>query len=326
MKVFVTGGTGFIGGAVVRRLLDRGDEVVALVRDPSKAGTLTAQGATLVQGDLADDYVMRTAMEDVDAVIHSAAVYEVGIAQKSRPAMYDANVRGTERVLRDALAVGVQRVVYVSTVAVLGNTQGVVADESTAHPGTFTSYYEETKRLAHDVVERLCSEGLPCVIVQPGAVYGPGDHSQLGNLLDQLLKGRLPLIALGGAGLTLVHRDDVAEGIVLALDKGRTGESYVLGGHVGTLREFLDTAARVAGRAAPKVEVPTGVLRAVAPLGPVIGPVLGYPPNMRELVASADGVTFWASDAKARRELGYTTRSLEQGLRDTLVAEGRIKA
>jgi nucleoside-diphosphate-sugar epimerase len=253
-------------------------------------------------------------------------VYEVGIADKARPAMYDANVRGTERVLRDALTAGVGRVVYVSTVATFGNTGGAVVDESHEHPGTYTSYYEETKHQAHEIAVRLCAEGLQCVIVQPGAVYGPGDHSQLGNLLDQLLKGRLPLIALGGAGLTLVHRDDVAAGIVLALDKGKAGESYVLGGHVGTLREFVDTAARVAGRSAPRIEVPSGVLRAVAPLGPVIGPVLGYPPNMRELVSSADGVTFWATDAKARRELGYTTRSLEQGLRDTLVADGRLPA
>ena len=326
MRVFVTGATGFIGGAVARRLRDRGDDVVALVRDPGKAGSLGAQGVRIVQGDLGDRYVMRSAMEDVDAVIHSAAAYQVGIPDKDRAAMYATNVRGTECVLENAREADVQKVVYVSTVATLGNTNGVVVDETHPHPGTYTSYYEETKLLAHQVAERLIAEGLPCVVVQPGAVYGPGDHSQLGNLLDQLLKGRLPLMAMGSAGLTFVHRDDVAEGIVRALDKGTPGESYVLGGHVGTLREFVDTAAKVARRRPPRAEVPTAVLRAVAPLGPVLGPVLGYPPNMHELLSSADGVTFWATDTKARDHLGYTTRSLVDGLRDTLVADGRLPA
>lgn len=324
MKVFLTGATGFIGGAVARLLHERGDDVVALVRAPAKAESLSALGVRLVQGDLGDDYVMRAAMEGCDAVIHCAAVYAVGVPPGERPAMLAANVTGTERVLGAALALGIDKVVYVSTVAAFGNTRGAVVDESHEHRGGYTSYYEETKHQAHLVARRLVDEGLPCVIVQPGGVYGPHDPSQLGNALDQLLKGRLPFIAMGGTGLTLVHRDDVAEGIVLALDKGTPGECYVLGGEVATVREFLATAARVAGRRAPRGEVPTLLVKALAPLGPVLGPVLGLPPNLGELVASSDGVTWWASSEKAQRELGYTFRGLEQGLRDTLVAEGRL--
>ncbi|HEX8050574.1 MAG TPA: NAD-dependent epimerase/dehydratase family protein, partial [Solirubrobacterales bacterium] len=124
MKVFVTGGTGFIGGEVVRQLRQRGDEVVALVRSPQKATKLTELGCELASGDLGDEGALRTAMQGCDAVIHAAAMYEVGIPAKQRPAMWDANVAGTERVMKVALAERIPRIVYVSTVGIFGNTHG----------------------------------------------------------------------------------------------------------------------------------------------------------------------------------------------------------
>lgn len=150
MKVFVTGGTGFIGAHVVRRLRARGDDVRAMVRDPEKATDLAALGCELVTGTLADVPAMRSGIEGCDTVIHGAAVYEVGIPASEHRAMYEANVLGTENVLRAALDAGVGKVVYVSTVAAFGNTHGQVVDESYRHPGVeFTSYYEETKYEAH---------------------------------------------------------------------------------------------------------------------------------------------------------------------------------
>src|SRR6478609_3136459 len=179
MKVFVTGGTGFIGGHVVRKLRQRGDEVICLVRSPESAGELTAEGCELAVGDLSDSAAIAAGMEGADAVIHGAAVYKVGIPKGERPAMYDANVAGTERVLRAALEAKVPKVVYISTVAAFGDTDGEVVDESYEHSGEYTSYYDETKHLAHLAARRLIEdEGLPSVIVQPGGVYGPGDHSQ----------------------------------------------------------------------------------------------------------------------------------------------------
>ena len=327
MKVFLTGGTGFIGGAVVRRLRERGDEVVAMVRAPGSppAAALAATGVELLQGDLGDAYLTRAALETADAVIHSAAVYEIGIPPERRAAMYDANVGGTERILGCALEVGVPKAVYVSTVAAFGDTGGTVVDESYEHSRRYTSYYDETKHLAHLAARNLVDKGLPCVVVQPGAVYGPGDHSQVGNLIGQFLRGRLPFLPFGSMGLTFVHRDDVADGIVRALDAGRPGESYVLGGEVSTLRGLFEALATVTGRRAPRFELPVALLKAVAPIGPYVAPLLGYPPNVRELVSSSDGVTFWASSDKAVRELGYTPRPLEQGLRDTLLSEGRLR-
>jgi len=327
MRVFLTGGTGFIGGEVARELLARGDEVAALVRSPGKAGALKEAGAQIVEGGLGDREAIARGMEGADAVVHAAAVYEVGIPESEHEAMYAANVTGTENVLGAALEAKVPKVLYVSTIGAFGNTHGEVVDESYRHPGgSYCSYYEETKVQAHGIAERLVGEGLPCVIVQPGGVYGPDDHSAVGDMITRFCDGKLPAMAFPELGFNLAHRDDIAVGILLALDRGEPGEAYVLGGTVTTMAGAIETLAGVVGRRPPRFTMPSVVIRAIAPLGRFVGPPLGFPPNLREMVASADGVTFWATDAKARRELGYEPRELEQGLRDLLAAEGRLPA
>jgi nucleoside-diphosphate-sugar epimerase len=328
MKVFLTGGTGFIGGHVARQLRDRGDDVRALVRSPEKSAGLTQLGCELVSGTLADKEAIRAGMAGCDAAIHGAAMYEVGIPESEHRAMYEANVIGTDNALRAALEAGVGRVVYISTVGAFGNTKGEVVDEAYQHPGSgFTSYYEETKVEAHRVARRLIlEEGLPGIIVQPGGVYGPDDHSALGRQMNQFLDGRMPMIAFPDLGMNMVHVDDVAAGVLLALERGKVGESYVLGGQITTMRELIDTLARVSGRKAPKRTLPTSLMKAMTPLGPVVGKVMNQGPNLRELINSADNVTFWARHDKAMTELGYSPRGLEQGLRDTLEAEGKLTA
>jgi len=326
VKVFVTGGTGFIGGEVVRQLRDRGDEVVALARTPAKATNLTALGCELVSGDLGDEGALRQGMSGCDAVIHAAAMYEVGIPAGQRPAMWEANVAGTERVMKVALEEKVARIVYVSTVGIFGNTHKQVVDESYKNPETdFTSYYEETKLEAHKVVQRMIDDqGLPAIIVQPGGVYGPGDTSQVADLLEQFFAGKLPLLPFPELGICMTHVEDIAGGILLGLDKGKLGETYVISGPATTMREAVDTVARLSGRKAPKRALPTGLMKAMIPIGPLVGKVMGQPPNLRELISSADNVTFWASYDKAQRELGYSPRGMEEGLRQTLEADSRF--
>jgi nucleoside-diphosphate-sugar epimerase len=326
MKVFVTGGTGFIGGAVVRQLRARGDDVVALVRTPAKATQLEELGCTLVSGDLNDERAIRGGMEGCDAVIHAAAVYEVGIPASARQSMQEANVGGTERVLGAALEAQIGKVVYVSTVGIFGNTNGQIVDEGYEHQGEFLSEYEKTKWEAHQVAKRLIGEGLPCVIVQPGGVYGPGDTSSIGALLDQFLSGKMPLIPFPELGMCLTHVEDIAGGIILALDKGGAGETYIISGPVTTVREAIGVVAAETGKKAPKHALPTGLMKALTPIGPLVGKIMGQPPNLRELIASADGVTFWANHDKATKELGYQPRGLEEGLRATLEAEGKLPA
>ena len=300
----------------------------ALVRTPAKGEALQALGCELVSGSLSDGDAIRAGMEGCDAVIHGAAVYEVGIPESEHRAMYEANVVGTETVLRAALEAKVPKVVYISTVAAFGNTRGEVVDESYEHPGTsYTSYYEQTKVEAHRLARRMIDEeNLPAVLVQPGGVYGPDDHSALGKQMNQFLAGRLPLLPFPETGLNMVHVDDVADGVLLALDKGSVGEAYVLGGQITTMRDMMDTLAQVADRKPPRRTMPTGVLKAMAPLGPVVGKVMGQGPNLRELISTADNVTFWAKHDKAMADLGYSPRGLEQGLRDTLEAEGKLPA
>jgi nucleoside-diphosphate-sugar epimerase len=326
VRVFVTGGTGFIGGEVVRQLRARGDEVVCLARSPEKGRKVADLGCEVVDGDLGDERAIREGMGGCDAVIHAAAVYEVGIPVKDRGAMKEANLGGTERVLGAARELNVPKVVYVSTVGI-GQTHGQVVDESFEAPaGPFTSCYEQTKWEAHQVAKRLIGEGLPCTIVQPGGVYGPGDTSSIGQLLNEFFAGKLPLLPFPDLGICLAHVEDTAGGIVLALDKGKAGETYIIAGPKTTMRGAIDIVAAVSGRKAPKRSLPTPVLKALTPIGPLVGKMMGQPPNLRELISAADGVTFWASNEKARRELGFEPREIEEGIRAMLAAEGRLPA
>ncbi len=328
MKVFLTGATGFIGGEVARQLRDRGDQVSCLVRSPGKASELKKIGCEILAADLADREALSAGMTGHDAVIHAAAMYEVGIPESQHAAMYEANVTGTKNVLGAALGAGIDKVVYVSTCGAFGNTHHQIVDESYEHPSDdFTSYYEQTKVEAHKLAKRMIAEDrLPCVIVQPGGVYGPGDTSSLGALLEQFLSGKMPLIPFPELGICLAHVEDTAGGILLALDKGVAGESYVIAGPPTTMREAIGIVASVSGRKAPRWVFPTTLMRALTPIGPLVGKIMGQPPNLRELISSADNVTFWASNEKAVRELGFDPRGIEEGIRQTLNADDRLPA
>lgn len=318
MRAFVTGATGFIGGHVVRKLRERGNEVRVLARTPSKAHAARDLGCHIVEGALSDTERLRDGVEGCDVLFHTAAMYEVGIPRSRRSAMFDANVRGTERVLDVAEAAGVDRVVHVSTLNYYGNTHGVVVDESYERSRDgFLSVYDRTKYLAHRIALARIAAGAPVTIACPGATYGPGDHSELGKQLRLMVAGRRPVVSFTDLGVNLVHVEDAAEGILLTHARGRPGQTYNLGGQIGTIWDFFEEAARILGARPPR-RVPGALVKAVAPLGPVLGRVLGYAPNIGELVRVADGVTYWASDEKARRELGYAPRDLATGLRDTL--------
>ena len=324
MKVFLTGGTGFIGGKVAAKLRERGDEVVALVRSPDKADALRAAGCELVEGDLSDIAAIRRGLEGADAAIHAAAIYKVGIPKKEHPAMFESNVTGTENVLNSAIEAGTGRIVYVSTINVFGNTKEEIVDERYQRDESegFLSCYDETKYKSHQIAKDKISKGAPIVIVQPGGVYGPGDHSELGNFIDQTRTGKLRAKAFPQLGFNLVYIDDVVAGILLALDKGSVGESYVLGGQIARMDDLIAKTAALSGKKAPKATLPPALMKISAPLGPVLGPVMGFPPNFGEAIRASDGVTYWARHDKAMRELGYSPRDLETGLKQTLAATG----
>ena len=316
-RIWLSGATGFVGKAVARVLRTRGDEVIAPVRDRRRADELLDMGVTVLEDDLSDVDAMAETMKDVDAAIHSAGSYRVGITRQERGAIWDANIGTTTRFLDAAERAKVPRIVYVSTVGTFGNTKGQVVDESyrrNVRDG-FVSWYDETKFGAHEVVLQRTRTGAPIISVLPSQVYGPGDHSSIGEQLSLAHAGKLPYRALDGVGLGFVHVDDLAVGIVAALDRGATGRSYVLSGPRHRLKDALAIAARLGEQRLPFLVIPNGVLRALAPVGRFVGQA-----NMREVVAAAAGVTYWASNDRAAEELDWHPRELEAGLKDTFEA------
>lgn len=235
--------------------------------------------------------------------------------------MWDANVEGTRRILDAAEAAGVGKIVYVSTGNVFGDTHGEVVDETYQRnlDEGFLSYYDETKFRSHELVKERIAAGAPIVIVQPGVVYGPGDHSEIGNMIDQLKSGKLKMKMFPKSRFNFVFVDDVADGIVLAYDRGTVGESYLIGGEVASMDDLFTKVSERLGKKPPRMTLPPAMAKASAPLGPVIGPVMGFPPNMGELVKTSD-VTITFRDDKARRELGYNGRNFDAGLDETVSA------
>lgn len=317
MRALVTGATGFVGTRLVGRLLERGDTVVGLARSPSSAQKLIDRGCKFVQGSLIQPPAVRAAVQGCNVVFHVGGVTAIGINRSQRAAMEAANIHGTELLLDAAIEEGVGRIIYASSLAAFGNTHGQVVDETfdRAEP-QFSSWFERTKHLAHQTALARIREGAPVIIVQPGQIYGPGDHSLVGEQLDRAARGELRFKAFPELGLVLVHVDDAVEGILLAQEKGRLGRTYILGGERMTLGAAIRQAAAAGGHETPTRTVPAGALRALAPLGRVLARTGRVPPNLSEIVSAAENVTYWASDERARTELGYSPRSLDEGLAD----------
>lgn len=320
MKYFVTGGTGFIGSRLVDQLVEAGHQVVAIVREPSKAGRLKSIGVDVFAGDITDRESMREPMTGADGVFHVAAWYKVGA--RDRTQAYSVNVDGTRNVLGLMKELGIRKGVYTSTLGVFSDTHGRLADESYRYSGEHLSVYDRTKSIAHyQVAEPLVRGGLPLVIVQPGLVYGPGDTSSLRETLVRFFNHRLPALP-AGTEFSWAHVDDVARGHILAMEKGKPGETYIIAGPRHSMIEAMDIVARISGRPAPRIHVPPRVMRAFAGTMGVVEKVLPLPGELTgEFLRINAGVTYIGDNTKARRELGYEPRPLAEGMTETLRAE-----
>ncbi len=317
MRVIVTGGAGFVGRSIVRRLVGRGDRVVAIVRDPGRAGVLEDLGVEVRTGDLSNTADIVDAMRGADAVIHSAGSYRIGIPAGERPQMLESNVGAALRVMDAAATAGLGRIVHVSTVNVFGNTHGRIVDEHYRRSldDGFLSYYDETKYLAHRAVEERISAKAPIVIAMPGHVYGPGDHSGIGEQLKGAHDGTLRYLGFQEMGMTPVYVEDAAAGIIAAMDRGRIGESYVIAGQNVRLRDAMLVAARIGGHRLPPLTLPDAAIRFGSFAPAVLARAVGLPDDLREVYRAGAGVTYWASSAKAAADLGYAPRDLTSGLR-----------
>ncbi|MCU0279991.1 MAG: NAD-dependent epimerase/dehydratase family protein [Candidatus Nanopelagicales bacterium] len=317
MRYALTGGTGFIGQHLAQQLREAGHEVVAIVRDPGKAGGLSALGVDLVPGDVTSRSSMVEAFTGVDGVFHVAGWYKLGTADPEQG--WAVNVQGTRNALDAARDARVPRVVYTSTIAVNSDTGGNVYDETYTFTGKHLSVYDHTKAQAHAIAQDFAASGLDVVTVMPSAVYGPGDTSQLGGLIRQASK-RHRVLAPAGLRICMTHVDDIARGHILAMELGRSGQSYMLAGECTSAAEVLRMVAEMAGGPAPIV-LPDVMVGATSVSAGVLERFLPLPSTYRAETLRASRACYWGSPAKAQAELGWHARDLRVGLGETIQAE-----
>lgn len=318
MKYFLTGATGFVGGRLAQMLRERGHQVVAVVRDPDKAGDLRKRGVEVVKGDVTQKESMRAAMTGCDGVFHVAGWYKVG-AKDTSPGR-QINVEGTRNVLELMQELEIPKGVYTSTLAINSDTHGIERDETFHFTGRHISEYDRTKAEAHSIADDFIRKGLPVVIVQPGLIYGPEGTSMSDEALRLYLKKKLPVIP-GRSAYSWAHVDDICEAHILAMEKARPGSTYIISGPSHTLAEAMQICQRITGIRAPLV-VPPGMLKFSAFLSSLVENWAPVPEMYRsEALRVQAGVTYLGNHGKASRELGYKPRSLEEGLRETLAYE-----
>ena len=335
MTTLLTGATGFVGAAVLRRLIKTGYNVRALVRPNSDRRNLSGIDCEIVTGDLAEPESLQRAAQGCEAVFHVAADYRLWVVDRAK--MNRVNVQGTVDLIRAAAAAGASRIVYTSSVATLRlRDDGLPADEkSDAELPDMIGVYKQSKFLAEREVKRLVAdEGFPVVIVKPTAPFGPGDvkPTPTGRMIIEAVSGRMP--AYVNTGLNVAHVDDVAAGHLLAYDRGVVGESYILGGENRSLQWILETVAELTGRRPPRIRLPHWFITPIAYIVEGITRIrgAGEPMITVDAVRMARKPMYFSSE-KARSALGYSPRPAVEALRDEIewfrkhgyVVEGKKK-
>lgn len=321
MKYFVTGATGFVGGRLVRQLVIAGHRVVALVRDPAKAADLAGLGILLHRGDVTDKESMRVPMTGADGVFHVAGWYKVGVRDKKEGEKI--NIQGTRNVLELMRDLKIPKGVYTSTLAVNSDTHGQLVDETYRFSDSHLSEYDRTKAVAHDIASAMIARGLPLVIVMPGLIYGPGDSSSVRSNFIQYLQRKLPLIPRT-TEFSWAHVDDIAAAHVLAMERGRSGEAYIVAGERHSFVDALALAHDITGVPAP-MSAPAWVFKVMSVLVSSVEKILPVPQAYSsEALRIIAGVSYIGDNAKAKRELGYDPRPLRSGLTETLRHEMKL--
>lgn len=322
MKYFITGATGFIGGRLAQQLRAAGHDVIALVRDVQKAKSLQSIGVQIAAGDITDKETLRDPMTGVDGVFHVAGWYKIGLGKTD--AGVKINIDGTRNVLETMSDLNIPRGVYTSTLAVNSDTKGQIYDESYTYYGPHISEYDRTKWVAHhEIAEPMMQAGLPLTIVMPGLVYGPGDSSDFHDGLLLYLKGRLPLVPQGAA-YCWGHVDDIARGHILAMERGKPADTYIICGEPHTLADAFRLAQKITGIPAPRLQIPPTMMKLTALLAGLVENAIHLPAaySSEGLRVSA-GVTYLGDNTKAKRQLGYDPRPFAEGWRETLLYELR---
>ena len=313
MKYFVTGATGFVGNVLVRKLREAGHEVNASVRNPEKGKELQVLGVKLFKGDVTDKESLREPMTGVDGVYHVAGWYKIGTKDKTDGEK--VNIQGTRNVLGLMQELKIPKGVYTSTLAINSDTKNKLVDENYHFTGKHLSEYDRTKAVAHGIAEEFITRGLPLVIVMPGAIYGPRDTSTVRTNIISLLKGQLPMLP-NKAKLCWAHVDDIVQGHILAMEKGRIGESYIIAGEPYTVADAFLLASQITGKRAPMV-APYQLIKVMSVLAKPFDNFLPetYTSEGMRIIA---GVTYIGDNSKAKREWGYNPRSMREGWEETV--------
>ncbi|MGF1521161.1 MAG: NAD-dependent epimerase/dehydratase family protein [Leptolyngbyaceae cyanobacterium] len=318
MKALVTGANGFTGSHLVRALEARGDTVVGLVRQTSNLARLANSNVQLVYGDITNGAALKTAMDGIDTVFHTAACVDLGTVDEAE--MERVNVDGTRTVLEAAQAASVQKLVYCSTIGVLGDTQGQVVDETYQRTQKdFSSAYDRTKYEAQHWVDRFAAQGLPVVSILPAGILGT-DDPHFGPVFRLFLSGRLKLWPGGDRMTGIVHVDDLVTAMLLAAAKGTPGDRFIISAGELKTREMFACIGAITGVSVP-ADAPEWLIRLVGNLLDPIGQLTGWNlPLNRERVHYIYDRCVRVDATKAREVLGWQPRSIEETLRSALPA------
>lgn len=314
MKALVTGASGFTGSHLVKALARKGYAVTGLVRKTSNLERLGDRTLKIVYGDITDRDALKEAMADVDTVFHTAAYVELGLVNEAE--MERVNVGGTRAVLEVAKARGISQLIYCSTIGIFGDTGGHAIDETFKRTQAgFSSAYDRTKYEAQQLVDEFARQGLRAVSVMPSGIFGT-DDPHFGPVMQAFLKGRLKVWAGGDRPTGIVHVDDLCEAMILAAEKGKSGDYYIISAGELKTREMFEIFSQESGIPAP-AEAPKPLVRLLGNVLDPIGRIFSWqPPLSRERVHYIYDRCVRVDASKARRELGWQPRSAEQTLRE----------
>lgn len=311
MHYFVTGSTGFVGGYITSQLLAAGHEVTALVPNRDDARDIAAYGVRPHVGSVTDKETMRRGMRGVDGVVHSAGHR---LAFRDQATMEAVNIGGARHVFELVHELSIPKCVFTSTLNAFSDTEGEMVDEDYRFSGTYLTEYDRVRGAAHfDVALPFMAKGVPIVTLLPGMVYGPRDTSPMAHLLTRAMLGKVMAVPATTA-YCWAHVMDVAHAHLLAMQFGRPGESYIIGGPPATVRDALVIAGESAGKTRAPIAVPPWLAAGAATVVGAAAKVIRRWRWTAERFRVAAGVTYLGDDTKAREELGFAPRSLEEGV------------